>query len=407
MRRVVVTGMAGLSPIGNDWQSVRENLLAKKNGVKRMDWDQFEGLRTRLGAPIPPFEKPAHFTRKRTRSMGPVALYATYSSELALQDAGLLEHPILQSGEAGVAYGTSTGSPEAIADFARIYLQNSLDSLTGNSYIKMMPHTTSTNIGVFFGLQGRNIPTSTACTSGSLAIGLAYEAIKEGKQTVMIAGGGEELCPTEASVFDVLYATDISNDTPELVPKPFDANRKGLVVGEGAGTFILEDYEFAKKRGATIYAEVAGFGTNSDGVHVTQPTARTMQIAMELALKDAGITPKDIDYINGHGTATDAGDIEESQATANLFGNKIPFASLKGYIGHTLGAAGSLEAWMSIQMMRENWFAPNLNLTTVDEKCGDLNYIIGDKIDLEANYIMSNNFAFGGVNTSLVFKRWA
>ena len=216
-----------------------------------------------------------------------------------------------------------------------------------------------------------------------------------------------ELCATEAAVFDTLFATSTRNDTPETTPRPFDRARDGLVIGEGAGCLILEEYEHAVARGATIYAELVGFGTNSDGTHVTQPNAATMQVAMQLALDDAGLAPDAIGYVNAHGTATQQGDLAETQATHALFGSRMPISSLKSYMGHTLGACGALEAWFSIEMMREGWFAPTLNLNDVDPECGELDYIRGEGRRLECEYVMSNNFAFGGINTSLIFKRWS
>jgi len=337
--------------------------------------------------------------------MGKVALYAVLASEWALGDAGLLDHEVITNGLTGIAYGSSSGTPGAVGDFGKMLLNKTTDGINANSYIKMMPHTTTSNIGIFFGITGRIIPSSTACTSGSISIGYAYETIKMGKQKVMLAGGSEELCATQAAVFDTLYATETDNKNPDDYPKPYDIKRKGLVVGEGAGTLILEEYEHAIDRKANIHAEIIGFGTNSDGYHVTQPNKTTMAHAMELSLLDANLEPSDIDYINGHGTATESGDIAESLATANVFGNSVPFSALKGYIGHTLGGAGALEAWMSINMMKEGWFAPNLNLNILDERCGDLNYIRNNPITLDAQIIMSNNFAFGGVNTSLIFKK--
>ena len=407
-RRVVVTGMAGISPLGNDWATVRARLGAGRNAIVRMDdWADYEGLNTRLGAPAAPFELSPRFNRKTMRSMGRVALLATRASELALQDAGLLDHPILSSGKVGVSFGSSAGTPSAIGDFGRMMEERTTRGINATTYIKMMAHTAPVNIGVFFGVTGRVFTTSSACTSGSQGIGYAYEAIQSGKQTAMIAGGAEELCATEAAVFDTLFATSTRNDTPETTPRPFDRARDGLVIGEGAGCLILEEYEHAVARGATIYAELVGFGTNSDGTHVTQPNAATMQVAMQLALDDAGLAPDAIGYVNAHGTATQQGDLAETQATHALFGSRMPISSLKSYMGHTLGACGALEAWFSIEMMREGWFAPTLNLNDVDPECGELDYIRGEGRRLECEYVMSNNFAFGGINTSLIFKRWS
>jgi 3-oxoacyl-[acyl-carrier-protein] synthase II len=406
MKRVVVTGMAGLSPIGLDWPEVETALRARQSGVRHMpEWDIYEGLNTRLGASVRPFDLPQHYDRKRMRSMGRVAMLATRCSELALEDAGLIGDPILTSGMTGVAYGSSSGSPPALSDLAKMILTNNTNSVKANSYIQIMSHTAAVNVSVFFGICGRLIPTSSACTSGSLAIGAAYEAIQQGKQTVMIAGGAEEICASQAAVFDTLFATSTRNDTPTSTPSPFDADRDGMVVGEGAGTIVLEDMDHAQARGASIHAEIVGFGTNSDGQHVTQPTAKTMAVAMQLALADAELAPEAIGYVNAHGTATDLGDVAESQATHTTLGASVPISSLKSYFGHTLGACGSIEAWMTIEMMKHDWFAPTINLNRLDPRCAELDYIVDDGRSKQVEYVMTNNFAFGGLNTSLIFHR--
>ncbi|HCY61257.1 MAG TPA: beta-ketoacyl-ACP synthase [Oxalobacteraceae bacterium] len=406
-RRVAVTGMAGISPLGNDWPSIRAALGRYRNAVKRMEqWSEYDGLNTQIGAPAAPYELSERYNRKNTRSMGEIALMATRASELALLDAGLLDDPLVKSGWMGISYGSSAGNTQAIGGFGKMLEEKSTRGINATTYIKMMAHTAPVNIGVFFGVTGRVITTSSACTSGSQGIGYAYEAISSGRQRAMIAGGAEELCPTEAAVFDTLFATSVRNDAPDTTPSPFDADRDGLVIGEGAGTLILEDLEHARARGATIYAEIVGFGTNSDGCHVTQPNPDTMKIAMELALADAGLPPSAIGYINAHGTGTQHGDVAESQATAQVFGNNMPISSLKSYMGHTLGACGALEAWASIEMMREDWFAPTINLKRLDPACAELDYITEQGRRLECEYVMSNNFAFGGINTSLIFKRW-
>ncbi|GGB80927.1 beta-ketoacyl-ACP synthase II [Marinobacterium zhoushanense] len=407
MKRVVVTGMAGFSPIGNDWRTIRENLAAGRSGIVRMDdWDRFEGLNTRLAAPVQDFSMPSHYTRKALRSMGRVAQFGVYATELALRDAGLFGNETLGNGRVGIAYGSSAGDTRAFVDFGNMLMNNTADGLNANSYIKMMSHTAPVNIGVYFGLRGRVITTSSACTSGSQGIGYAYESIKSGSQDIMVAGGSEGLCATEAAVFDTLYATSIKNDTPQLTPRPFDRDRDGLVIGEGGGTLLLEELEHALARGARIYAEIVGFGTNSDGSHVTQPSAETMEIAIRQALEGAALSPAQIGYISAHGTATDRGDIAESQATAAVFGNSTPISSLKSYTGHTLGACGALEAWSAIEMMNEGWFCPTINLDNVDPECADLDYLVGEGRRIDTEYVMSNNFAFGGINTSLIFKRW-
>lgn len=406
MKRVVVTGMAAITPIGQDWAAVRARMERRHNGVVYMtDWDRFSTLNTRLAAPVSDFSTPSHYGRKQTRSMGRVALMATRASELALIDAGLLGSELLQSGMMGVSYGSSTGSTSAIADFHAMLSDHDTSNISANTYIKMMPHTTAVNIGVFFGARGRIHTTSSACTSGSQGIGYAFEAIRYGRQVAMIAGGAEELCPTEAAVFDTLFATSTKNSTPEQSPRPFDRDRDGLVIGEGAATLILEEYEHAKARGANIIAEIAGFGTNSDGLHVTQPDWEQMHNAMRSALHDAGLNADQIDYVSAHGTATDRGDVAESRATAEALGVHVPISGMKSFTGHTLGACGAIEAWATLNMMRDGWMHPTANLDSVDPDCAPLDYVTGSGREKRLDITMSNNFAFGGINTSLIFRR--
>lgn len=407
MKRVVVTGMAGLSPIGCDWETIAANLEAQNTGIRYMqNWDDYQGLNTRLGAPVSDFDKPDHYPRRAVRSMGRVALMATRASELALAHAGLLGDPCITDGRMGVSYGSSAGSPAAVQEFGNMLINKVVDGLNATSYIRMMGHTAPVNIGVFFELKGRIITTSSACTSGSQGIGYAYEAVRYGHQQLMLAGGCEELCATEAAVFDTLFATSTANATPELTPRPFDRDRDGLVIGEGAGTLVLEELEHARARGATIYAEIVGFGTNSDGAHITQPTRETMRAAIQRALDNAGLDAAAIGYISAHGTATDRGDIAESHATHDIFGDRAPISAFKSFTGHTLGACGALEAWVAIEMMNRQRFHATANLVNVDDKCAPLDYIMGQSRSLDCEYVMSNNFAFGGINTSLIFKRW-
>ncbi|WP_247306735.1 beta-ketoacyl-ACP synthase [Ralstonia pseudosolanacearum] len=406
MKRVVVTGMGGVTALGSQWSDIQPALQRGRNAVRRMpEWDVFSALHSRLACPLPAFEVPATYPRKKTRSMGPVSLYAVRATELALADAGLADDPSISDGRMGVAYGSSSGSVQPIRAFGTMLETGSMQGITSNSYIQMMPHTTAVNVALFWDLKGRIVPTSCACASGSQAIGYAYEAIAGGKQTLMLAGGAEELSGPAVAVFDTLYATSTRNDAPHLTPRPFDAARDGLVVGEGAATLVLEEYEHARARGAVIHAEIVGFGCNSDGAHMTQPTAATMSHAMRLALQDAGLPQDAIGYVNAHGTSTDLGDVAESRATADVFRPTLPISSLKSYIGHTLGACGAIEAWWTIEMMKRNWYAPTLNLETVDPACAPLDYIAGNARAIDTEYVMTNNFAFGGINTSLVLKR--
>jgi len=405
MKRVVVTGMSGITSLGETADQIFTQFEQGKSGIRYMpEWEVYTDLRSKLGGPVKSFTIPKHFNRKVTRGMGRVALMSTVCAEKALEDAALLNDPILSSGQTGVAFGSSAGSVDAIGEFSSMLLDNNMNKLNATTYIRMMSHTSAVNMTVYFGLKGLTLPTSSACTSGSMAIGQAYEAIKYGKQTVMLAGGAEELSAAGSAVFDVLLATSGQNEHPEKTPRPFDAKRDGLVVGEGAGCLILEEYQHAKARGAHIYAEIIGYGSNTDGQHVTRPDSDMMGRCMQLALADAQIPADHIDYVNAHGTSTDQGDIAESQATARILGKK-PISSLKSYFGHTLGACGAIEAWLSIEMMQRSQFIATLNLEELDAACGDLDYIVYQSRNMHAEIIMSNNFAFGGINTSLIFKR--
>jgi len=406
-KRVVVTGFGGITALGQDWPTIEARLRANQSGVARMhEWDRFKDLNTRLGGPVRDFAPPPHYTRKATRTMGRVALLATRATEMALERAGLLGDPQIQNGDMGVAYGSCTGSTDAVCEFSSMIQTGEMGSLNATTYLRMMPHTAAANIGLFFGMKGRIVPACSACTSGSQSIGYAYESIKYNRVKMMVAGGAEELCPSEAAVFDTLYATSLRNDAPTTTPSPFDRDRDGLVIGEGACTLVLEELEHARARGATIYAELVGYGCNSDGDHPTHPNANTMELAMRLALQDAELDPNAIGYVNAHATATEQGDIAESQATERLFGTRTPVSSVKGHLGHTLGACGAIESWFTVEMMRAGWFMPTLNLKNVDSRCAELDYIIGVGRELHCEYVMNNNFAFAGINTSLIFRRW-
>ena len=402
MRRVAVTGIGMVSPLGQDPGEVLKRLRSGKNAVRVLpELSEYRNMTCVLGAPVT--EELPHYPRKKTRSMGRVGIMAVAASEKALSDAGLLDSPELTDGTAGVSAGSSAGTMSGLRDVAAFISEKDTVNLNATTYVQIMPHTCAVNISLFFGITGRIIAASTACTSGSQALGYAYEAIKCGAQDIMLAGGAEELNPLTVGVFDALFATSSTRD-PERAPRPFDVSRDGIVAGEGAGMLVLEEYEHARRRGARIYAELCGFATNADATHVTSPSSPGMEKCMRLALKNAGLSPADIGYVNAHGTGTEQGDLAEGSATFRVFGSHIPVATLKSYMGHTLGAAGALEAAMTILMQREGWFAPNLNLSNPDPAIGDLCYIRGSGLDLRTEYVMSNNFAFGGVNTSLIFR---
>jgi len=408
MRRVVITGAAGITPIGTGWETVRANLRAMKSGVGRMkEWEDIAGMASWLGAPVADFEIPPHYSRKMVRTMGRVGLLAIRSAELAIADAGLTGDSRLQDGSTGVSWGSTNGSAvDSIQFMQQVGVRHTVEGVHGSLFPKFMSHTCAANISLFFHLRGRIIPTCSACTSGSQGIGFGYEAIKSGLQDIMVCGGAEELHPIGTAVFDVMFATSRRNDAPTTVPRPFDRDRDGLVVGEGAGALILESLDSARQRGADILCEVVGFATNGDGEHMVNPSRQGMLSVMQLALRDAGLTPDRIDYVSAHGTSTEIGDVAESNATRDCFGRAIPTSSLKSYMGHTLGACGAIEAWVAALQMKEGWVAPTLNLAVVDPACGDLDYVMNGPRELTQEYVMSNNFAFGGINTSLILRRW-
>jgi 3-oxoacyl-[acyl-carrier-protein] synthase II len=405
-RRVVVTGMAGLCALGADWKSVREGLLRGASGVARIPaFAEVDGLRTQLGAAVA-FERPPEWPRKAARSLGRVSQLAVRATELALTQAGLAGSALLRDGSTGIAYGSTSGSPPDMVAYAEAFgARRSTRGVTPTEYLRFMSHTCAANLASFFGVRGRVLPTPSACTSGSQAIGFGYEAIRFGRADRMLCGGAEELHPVQAAVFDLLFAASTRNDAPQETPRPFDAARAGLVVGEGAATLVLEEREQARARGAAALAEVVGFGTNCDGGHLTAPDTEGMEAAMRLGLADAGLAPADVGYVSAHATATEQGDRAESEATRRVFGARTPISSLKGHLGHTLGACGALEAWLTLEMLREGWFAPTLHLAHPDPECAELDYVMGGPRRLAAEFVASHNFAFGGVNTSLVLRR--
>lgn len=406
MRRVAITGMGGITSLGGDWATIRDNMRQGRTGIRYMtDWDRLTDLNTRLAGPAAWFDDSKVYPRKKQRGMGRVSVLSVRSAELALEAAGLLGDPFLRSGRVGVACGSSYGSTPPAVNFVRFMETGKASGLNATSYIRMMSHTAPVNIVVFFGLTGRVVTTSSACTSGSQGIGYAFEAVQQGHADAMIAGGAEELCPTMPAVFDTLYATSLQNHAPETASRPLDRDRDGLVIGEGAAMLVVEEFDRARARGANILAEIVGFATNADGAHITEPRSETQAAVMRGALRQAGLLADAIDFVSGHAAATEIGDISESHATAEVFGDRIPFHSLKGHFGHTLGGCGGIEAWLAIEMMRADWFAPTANLVNVDPRCADLDYLTGEGRTMTAEYLMTNNFAFGGINTSIILKR--
>lgn len=403
--RVVVTGVGLASPIGNDLPTVSAALRSGTHGIRRMpEWDGVRDLFTRLGAPVRDLS--LSFPRKLVRTMGRVSLLATHATEQAVAQAGLSRER-LHEPDVSVAYGSTAGSAAEQERWCASLVRNGgLSGLGSLDYVKFMSHTCAANLGIYFQITGRIVSTCAACVSGSQAIGAGFELIRAGHANVALCGGAEELHFTSAAIFDLLYATSKKyNDDPAGAPRPFDADRDGLVVGEGACTLVLESLDHARARGAQPLLEVLGYATNCDGQHVTNPSTRGMALVMRAALADARVPAEAIGYVNAHATGTEVGDIAESHATAELFGDRVPVSSTKGFSGHTLGACGALETAFCMVMMAEGWLAPNRNLVNVDPRCAPLDYVRGAARQASVEITMNNNFAFGGINTSLVLGR--
>jgi len=404
--RVVVTGTGFRSPIGHNFNDLKASLIHGRSGVRYIsDWEQVGHMKTRLSGVCDGIDEKV-IPRPVRRSMGRVSILAALSVMDAINDSGLDEN-FIGSGECGVSYGSTEGSSQAIEDFTKDYSKTGgLLGLESSTYLKFMSHTCAANISMMFHTRGPLIASCTACVSGSQGIGFGYEAIKSGKAAVMLSGGAEESHYYNAAIFELLRATSIKyNDTPDKTPRPFDAGRDGLVVGEGSGCLVLEEYEHAKNRGAKIYAEIIGYATNCDGTHLTNPSADGMAGVMLLALKDAGLSPDKIGHVNAHATATDVGDAAEAAAIFKVFGDTVPVSAFKGLMGHTLGACGVLESIITISMMNEGFMAHTKNLETPDPEFPKLNHIMNEAVDKPFNIGMNNNFAFGGINTSLIFKK--
>ena len=405
-RRVVVVGMGIRSPIGNTPGEFVESLKERRSGICVMpEWEGIKGLRTRVAGLCHIDAEGESIPRQYRRSMGRVAMLAALSAIDAVKASGLSEEEIA-SQACGVSYGSTEGSVRSQMDYIGNMIQKrSLEGIPPSWYLKCMSHTCAGNLSILFHTRGPFIASCTACTSGAQGIGFGYEAIKAGRADIMITGGADEVEILSAAVFDLMLATSWNyNDRPSKTPRPFDEKRDGLVVAEGGATLILEEYEHAQHRGAPIFGEIEGFWTNGSGMHLTNSDARSMEECLLAALKDAGRSPDEIQYVSAHATGTAHGDEVEATVINKIYGPDIPTASLKGYMGHTMGACGAIEAIATLLMMREGFMASSLNLENPDPVLPPLNHVIGESQDHRFRLAANNNFAFGGVNTSLVLS---
>jgi 3-oxoacyl-[acyl-carrier-protein] synthase II len=386
-------------------EAVRTALVGQQHGIQIVeDWRRFAGLEARLGGIAHEFD--LHCRRKELRNMGRVAKMSVAATRAALDDAGL-DDALLHAGKVSLFYGSTDGSTAAAEDYYRkLYTTDSFGGLLSSTYLKFMSHTCAANLAQVFGVTGRVVPICSACTSASQAIGEGYWSIVSGREEVSLCGGAEEIHATVAGVFDLMLATSLRySDRPDLTPRPFDVDRDGMVVAEGAGTLVLESWDHAQARGARAYAELVGYGNNCDGRHLTNPSPSGMAGAMRRALEHARLDSKEIGYINAHGTGTEIGDVAESRATMEVLGDSVPISSTKSYTGHTLGGCGSIESILVLAMLENGFLAPTRNLDDVDPRCAPLDYIRGEVREARPELVMNNNFAFGGINTSLVYAR--
>ncbi|MCX5694837.1 MAG: beta-ketoacyl synthase N-terminal-like domain-containing protein, partial [Candidatus Omnitrophica bacterium] len=377
MKRVAITGLGVISPLGNSVEALIGGLERKENATVYIpEWEKYKGLRCLVGAPAR-LEDEKLIPRQNRRSMGRLSIFAVQAAQQALKDANIPQNA-LSNNRLGCVIGSTMGSAESIAEAFEVLLpDNDLSKLTSTKFFQCVSHTAALNVGQFLGITGTVMATNAACASGLQAIGAGYDLIRTGQQDIMLCGGAEGLHPTVVGSFDVLFATSSNfNQTPKATPRPFDSQRDGLVCGEGAGIVILEDYALAKNRKAKIYAEVIGFNSFGNGSHVSESNRQAIASCINETLKKANLSPQDIDYINAHATATIQGDKEEASAIREIFGDKNPISSLKGNIGHTLGASGAIELIASLIMMGKNIIYPTLNLKEPDKECQGINHIM-------------------------------
>ena len=405
LKRVVITGRGAVSPFGTGVATLVDHIRAGHSAIQTMDdWSQITSMKSRLAAPVPDFDAKEFLPRNMRRTMGPMALYATIAAMEAVREAKF-EPKDLHSGTIGVVMGSTTGSPLANEYFYSRFLPDMvIDQIKSGEFFQMMSHTCSANVCLALGITGEQWSTNCACTSSLQAMGLGALLIRTGRQRAMLCGGADEVHHSVTGVFDLLRAASSTNDTPETSPRPFDRNRDGVVCGGGGGVLVLEEYESAMTREATVYAEITGFGNVNDAVHIANPHEEAMGRAMTAALTEARVTADEIDYVSAHATATRAGDRAEALAIANTLGQRVPVSSLKGHMGHTLGAAGALETILLLEMMQQQEMIPTRNLVDIDPECGMIN-LIQKKTACPINTVLKNNFALGGVNTSLVLRR--
>lgn len=408
-RRVVITACSAITPIGHGKDKIVESLQKGVSGVKPLREDELIGryIHSRVYGTVD-YPIDYDFQRQYRKTMAPCTYYACQVAREVLEQSGL-SREFITSGKLGVAFGSIHGSPSTQREIYRTFFgmadKSAYSTIGAVDYLKSMVHTTAVNITKMFGITGRVISSCTACTTSSQSLGYGYEAIKFGMQEAMLCGGADEYDTLTVAVFDNLLACSTAfNNEPQRTPRPFDKLRDGLVAAEGAGALMLEEYEFAKKRGATILAEVIGFACNNNGGDLILPNLGGITNTLKLGLANAKIAASEVDFISAHATATKMGDIIEAQAIGSVFGDHPYVVGLKGYMGHTMAACGSIEATIALYMMQDGFIAPTLNLEEIDERCAMIRHV-QKIIEHPVKTAVIQNFAFGGVNTILLLQK--
>ena len=408
-RRVVVTGVGMLTPVGMDTETTWEGLINGKSGIGPLTFFEDKDFPTQIAGEIKGFEAAQYIELKEIKKMDRFIHLAIAASQMAMDDAGLKTTPE-NADRVGVMVGAGIGGLPAIERYYKAYLEKGYRKISPFMIPMLIINEASGQISIRFGAKGPNSAVVTACATGTHCIGDSFKMIQRGDADAMIAGGTEScICPIGMGGFCAMKALSTRNDEPQRASRPFDAQRDGFVMGEGAGVVILEELEFAQKRGARIYAEVIGYGLSGDAYHLTTPAPNGEGAArcLSMAVKDAGISPMDMGYINAHGTSTKYNDEYETMAVKTVFGDhayKIPMSSTKSMTGHLLGAAGGVEAVITILAMERGVLPPTINLENPDPEC-DLDYIPNKARTAAVDVAMSNSFGFGGTNASLIFKK--
>ncbi len=409
MRRVVVTGLGAVTSLGHDVESTWRNILEGRSGVSLIESFDTTGFASRIGATVRNLDMSPYMSPKETRKTDPFIHYGIAASIQAMKHAGL-EVTEGNAERIGVAIGSGIGGLPGIEKGHAAYMEGGPRKISPFFVPSNIINMIAGNLSIQFGIKGPNYGIVTACSTGTHNIGDAARMIERGDVDVMIAGGAEmATSPMGLGGFSAARALSTRNDEPEKASRPWDKDRDGFVLGDGAGVVVLEEYEYAKKRGAEIFAECVGFGMSSDAHHITLPAedGDGARRCMLLALKDARMQPQEIEYINAHGTSTPSGDVVESRAVEHAFGDharKVAVSSTKSMIGHLLGAAGGVEAVFCILAIRDQVAPPTINLDNPDEGC-NLDYVPNEARQMRIDAAMSNSFGFGGTNGTLIFKR--